>query len=239
MEDAPDPVIPTLKPKDDLVVEKEKKKENEILEKKVFSINKNDEKYSLNISSTKNDTILFQLNIDQEFFTSYYEEIYKVNHLSNIEAIFKYFDTLKDSYLFITENIKNNISSVNIQFNEDKAKLNFDAVLNFGKKLNIEFVLNKKEIKIDSILKRINNKIINNNENQNKLDEKIKEIKDLLSKKTNIENEINSKLNELQNKIKENQNNSEKTDKENKNKIEVISKKQEKILINLEKIDRK
>ena len=218
---------------------KKKKKENEILEKKVFSINKNDEKYSLNISSTKNDTILFQHNIDQEFFTSYYEEIYKVNHLSNIEAIFKYFDTLKDSYLFITENIKNNISSVNIQFNEDKAKLNFDAVLNFGKKLNIEFVLNKKEIKIDSILKRINNKIINNNENQNKLDEKIKEIKDLLSKKAIIENEINSKLNELQNKIKENQNNSEKTDKENKNKIEVISKKQEKILINLEKIDRK
>ena len=145
MEDAPQPVIPTLKPKDDIDIEKEEKIENEILEKKVFSIKNNDEKYSLSIYTTNKDSIIFQLHIDQELFLSYYEEIYKVPDLIKIEDIFKYYDNLKDSYYYITENIKSNLTSVNIQFFESIAKLNFDVDLNMGKKLNIEFVLKKKK----------------------------------------------------------------------------------------------
>ena len=48
MEDAPDPVISTPKPKDEKV-EDEEKKDFKILEEKVFSFNKNDEKYSLKV----------------------------------------------------------------------------------------------------------------------------------------------------------------------------------------------
>ena len=171
-------------------------KNMKLLKKKIFSL-EDKEKYLLLIALTNKDSILFKLNRNEEIFSTYYELNYKTKLLPNKEMIFKYSLTPKDSFVFITENLEKNIKNAKINLNDDEAELTFD-INTFGDiKKKIQFNLNKKEVDINLNINKLKTKIINDQKNQDKLEEKTKEIKELLTKRIEIEKELSEKIKEI------------------------------------------
>ena len=211
----------------------------EIIEEKVYTIKHNNENYLLNISKTNKESILFNLKLDKEFITEYYQKNYKLDSLKKKSEIFLIYGTLEESYSVIIENLEeNNAKEVNIEFSKNCAKIIFGFKLLLNKKKTIFFELTKKEVNISSILNTLNDKIINFQGNQAQLEGKIIEIDELLNKKKAIENELKIKIEEIS-KIKNAQNDLEKSIMESKVSIKEISKEQKDIFTKIEEISSK
>ena len=207
----------------------------EIIEEKKFSIEHNNETYLLIISKTNKNSILFKLKLDKEFITEYYQKNYKVDSLIKISELFKFYNTLEESYLVFIENLEKNNKEVKIEFNKYNAKVMLDFALLLNKKVTTIFVLKKKEINIGSNLNLLNDKIINFQGKQTQFEDKLEKINLLLNQKKEIEDELKAKINELAD-VKNSQNDLENSIKENKNSIKDISNEQNNILHKIEEI---
>ena len=201
MDNAPTPITPIETDTQD------KPKPYEILEEKKFSIKKDNNTYILKLSKTNKDSILFNLKLDEDLNKIYYECNYTMKYLFDLSNVFRVCESLEDLYNFIVENMENNQNSIKIEFNNDKAKLEFFVIYFLVKKKKeekIELNLMKKEININDILIKLNTRIINFQDNQNKYEIKIKEINELLNKRDKKEKELIYKIKEI-NIIKESQ----------------------------------
>ena len=211
----------------------------EVIEEKVFSIKHNNENYLLNITKTNKESILFKLKLDKEFITEYYQKNYKIDSLKNKSEIFSIYGTLEESYSIIIENIEeNNAKEIKLEFSKHYAKIILDFKLLLNKKITIFFDLAKKEVSIGSFLNILNDKIIHFQGNQIQLEDKVKEIDELLNKKKALENELKTKIEEIA-KIKNAQNDLENSFKESKISIKEISKEHKNIFTKIEEISTK
>ncbi len=141
--EAPDPIMTT--PKSMTNNPDDEKEEFEIVAEKKFVINHNKESYLLSISQTNKDSILFKLQLDQEFCTNYYEKNFKFNHLVELYKIFLYYD-LEEAFALLIMNIENKEKNVNIEFKgDDKVILSFGVHLECSKEIKMEFGLQKKK----------------------------------------------------------------------------------------------
>ena len=207
----------------------------EIIEEKKFSVEHNNETYLLSISKTNKDSILFKLKLNKEFITEYYQKNYKIDSLIKISDLFKFYNTLEESYSFILEILEKNTKEVKMEFSKYNVKIKLDVFLLLNKKVSTIFVLKKKEISICSNLNLLNGKIINFQGNQTQLEDKLEKINELLNQKKEIEDELKVKINELAN-VKNSQIDLENSIKENKNSIKDISNEQKNILDKIEEI---
>ena len=231
MDNAPIPAMSSPKPPEYI--------EEEIFEiknEKKFKINQDNEIYLLSISLTNQDSILFKVQLVKEFVDNYYEKNYKRESFIKINNIFAYPKNIDGILEYIIKNIEAKKKNLNIKLNGDGVILNFDVSTILGQEDNIQLKLDKIEKNLNKILNELNDKFINFKDNQNKLDDKVKDIKELLTKQMAIENELKKEVKEMQ-MIKEAQINIENSFKKSSEQISNISKKKEKIKVNSNNIN--
>ena len=197
-------------------------------EGKKFLLKNNNQNYILNIEQSYDDSIIFNLKLDLEICKNYYELQYKYNLLHKLSKLFIFCTNLDESYNLLIDNLTKNEESIQLDINNNNAKISFQLNLPTNKKENIFIILEKKEINIYSIIQKLNfklNKIEENQKNFAKnIEKKFKDINEISNRQKLYENEI-KEIEDIQNipiKLEEKINNN--------NKIKIIERNHENIL---------
>ena len=191
-------------------------------DKKHFRFTHNEDKYIFTCSKKGNNSLLFDLRLDSDIVTNYYELDYDIQLLKNLSEIFIPFSNLEEVYNFLTDNFKRYEKDIKLEFFLEKAKLIF-KVDSSGKKEVLPLFLNQKENNISNLFHQLNSKIKIMQKAHNNLEEKIKENNEFIIKKDTIEKELNNKIKEIEG-IKKECKNIQKNYKDNENKINEINK---------------
>ena len=190
-------------------------------DKKQFIFTHNDDKYiftcTKDIKEGKN-SLLFELSLDSDIVTSYYELDYEIKSLKNLSEIFLPFSDLEEIYNFLTDNFKRYEKDIKLELFLGKAKLlfNLDSA---GKKEDFSLIFNQKEKNINNLLYLLYSKICRA---LNNLEEKIRKNNEFIIKKDNVEKELNNKMKEFED-IKKGYMNVQKKYSDNNDKIDEIN----------------
>jgi len=214
-------------------------KEENIREKQKYSITKDGETYILTLSTTNNDSILFNMKLDKEIIHSYYEVERNYKDLIDLSKQFFAAESLTDSWEFLIANIDKYQKEILFEINDNKLDLSlkFDYLRNKTSMGKISLL--KKEYDLNEVFVKLEKKftfIQNNQTNiEKKLDEKLSSI---VSEQNDIKNNLKEKIKDIKSislsnkKLEEiiNQNqklikNIEETQKNFKNKFENLSEK--------------
>ena len=195
MEQAPCPTPETFDSSLKEINEKAQKKELKILEENKYFIKKNDVNYIFTCTRTDNDYIIFNIKLDEEIIYSYYEKKYKYHQLSNISPIFKVCENASESYDMIIDNINNFEKEIMLELNENNMVLTMQFKFPTKKIKKGNILLEKKEIDIKNILKKLNSKLDSIQKNQVKIEKNFNEKLNLIeSQQKKIKGELISEI---------------------------------------------
>ena len=139
-------------------------------DEKQFRFTHNDDKYIFTCTKEGKDSLLFDLRLDSDIVTSYYELDYEIKSLKNLSEIFLPFSDLEEIYNFLTDNFKRYEKDIKLKFFLGKAKLLF-KLDSAGKKEDFSLFLDQKENNINNLLYLFYSKICRV---RNNLEEKIR-----------------------------------------------------------------
>ena len=168
-------------------------------DKRQFIFTHNDDKYiftcTKDIKEGKN-SLLFELSLDSDIVTSYYELDYEIKSLKNLSEIFLPFSDLEEIYNFLTDNFKRYEKDIKLEFFLENAKLLF-KLDSAGKKKDFSLILNQKENNINNLFYQLYSRISRIQKEYNNLEEKFSINNEFINKKNNLEKELNNKLKKL------------------------------------------
>ena len=198
MNDAPTPIAKFIENK-------------KILEENNYSILKEKQNYILTCSRTNYDSIIFSIKLDAEFISLYYESEYEFKNLCQISSLFKVAKTSDKAYKILIKNIVDYKKDMTIEFIPNCLMLTMKFMLPYEEIESGKIKLEKKNIDLDIILQKFNNKLNDIQENQTKIEKKLSEKLNLVKSEQNLVNDeinknieniklFNSKIEELNNK---------------------------------------
>lgn len=185
-------------------------------EEEKYSITKDGETYILTLSTTNNDSILFNMKLDKELIHSYYEVERNYKDLIDLSKQFFAAESLSDSWEFLIANINKYQKDILFDINDNKLELSlkFDYLRNKARIGKISLM--KKTYELKDVLVKLEKKfsLIQNNQTniEKKLDEKLSsivseqnDIKNTLKEKIKDFNTINLSNKQLENIVNQNQ----------------------------------
>lgn len=234
MEDAPAAILEIPK------IEEERKK-IEILEEEKFTVESENNNYIFTCSKTNIDSVIFKIILDSELSLYYYEYSLSSENFSELSRLFKMCNNFEEKYNLLIQNLKQNEKDIKIELKDNSPKLKFSLDLPIGTKDNPYINLIKKEKDINTFLDTLKSKFKIIQENQTKLEDKMKTkakgINTLLSRLYKFETDLKNKFKEIE-EIKSNQQRYIENSQKNENKISEIENYQENILSKLENIEK-
>ena len=234
MEDAPAAILEIPK------IAEERKK-IEILEEEKFTVESDNNNYIFICSKTNIDSVIFKIILDSEFSLYYYEYSLSSENFNELSRLFKMCNNFEEKYNLLIQNLKQNKKDINIELKDNSPKLKFSLDLPIGTKDNPYINLIKKEKDINTFLDTLKSKFKIIQENQTKLEDKMKTkakgIHTLLSRLYKFETNLTNKIKEIE-EIKSNQQRYIENSQKNENKISEIENYQENILSKLENIEK-
>ena len=194
-------------------------------DKRQFIFTHNDDKYIF--TCTKNtkegkNSLSFDLRLDLDIVTSYYELDYDIKSLKNLSEILFPFSDLEEIYNFLTDNFKRYEKDIKLEIFLEKAKLLF-KLDSADKKEEFSLILNQKENNKKNLLFLLHSRIKKIGEEHNELEKSIRKNSEFIIKKDNVEEELINKIKEVED-IKKECMNVKKKYSDNNDKINEIKK---------------
>ena len=176
---------------------KETKEENNIEQEK-YLITKDGETYILTLSTTNNDSILFNMKLDKDIICSYYEVERNYKDLIDLSKQFFAAESLSDSWDFLIANINKYQKDIFFEINDNKLELSikFDYL---RKKTSMgKISLMKKEYDLNDVLVKLDKKYTSIQNNQTNIEKKLEEkLNSIISEQNNIKNYLNEKIKDI------------------------------------------
>ena len=175
----------------------ETKEENKREEQK-YSITKDGETYILTLSTTNNDSILFNMKLDKEIINSYYEVERNYNDLIDLSKQFFAAESLTDSWEFLIANIDKYQKEICFEIKDNKLDLSlkFDYLRNKTSMGKISLM--KKEYDLKDVLVKLEKKFASIQNNQSNLEKKLDEkLSSIVSEQNDIKNDLKEKIKDI------------------------------------------
>ena len=175
----------------------ETKEENKREEQK-YSITKDGETFILTLSTTNNDSILFNMKLDKEIINSYYEVERNYNDLIDLSKQFFAAESLTDSWEFLIANIDKYQKEICFEIKDNKLDLSlkFDYLRNKTSMGKISLM--KKEYDLKDVLVKLEKKFASIQNNQTNLEKKLDEkLSSIVSEQNDIKNDLKEKIKDI------------------------------------------
>ena len=221
-----------------------KDNENELQnEVKKFFIQKDEDMYILTCSKMNNSLIL-KIKIDKPTSLYYYQEQFVQNKLIALSKVFSFCDNIEESYNLLIDNLIEFEDDLKIDIIDDNIKLYFSLELPTKKKDYVNIIMKRKEnkdlnniISVNNILLKLNSKIElikkSHNEIEKEIETKQNSMDILINKQNDLEKSLKNTIEEIE-EIKQFQSKLENFYQENEKKIDKIVKNQKEILTEIE-----
>ena len=221
-----------------------KDNENELQnEVKKFFIQKDEDMYILTCSKMNNSLIL-KIKIDKPTSLYYYQEQFVQNKLIALSKVFSFCDNIEESYNLLIDNLIEFEDDLKIDIIDDNIKLYFSLELPTKKKDYVNIIMKRKEnkdlnniISVNNILLKLNSKIElikkSHNEIEKEIETKQNAMDILINKQNDLEKSLKNTIEEIE-EIKQFQSKLENFYQENEKKIDKIVKNQKEILTEIE-----
>ena len=183
--------------------------ENELQnEVKKFFIQKDEDMYILTCSKINNSLIL-KIKIDKPTSLYYYQEQLVQNKLIALSKVFSFCDNIEESYNLLIDNLKEFEDDLKIDIIDDNIKLYFSLELPTKKKDYVNIIMKRKEnkdlnniISVNNILLKLNSKIElikkSHNEIEKEIETKQNSIDILINKQNDLEKSLKNTIEEIE-----------------------------------------